>query len=196
MIASVQGKIIAVRPRCVVGVGGIGLELHAPERDLDLLDEGMQEVAFHTYLYVREDRLTLYGFLRREDRELFLRLLDVSGFGPKLSLGILSAKPAAEVIAAIRGEEPGVLVSIPGLGRKTAERLVMELKDKLDDFAAAVPEPKGPASIRDEVILALTALGMSRAAAERALERIDWSELADGSVAEAVREALRTTGGI
>ncbi|MBI4720954.1 MAG: Holliday junction branch migration protein RuvA, partial [Chitinivibrionia bacterium] len=169
MIASVQGRILAVRPRCIVEVGGIGLELHVPERDLDFLDEGMQDAAFHTYLHVREDRLALYGFLRRDDRELFLRLIDVSGIGPKMALGILSAKPAAQIVAAIRGEEIGSLVSIPGLGRKTAERLVMELKEKLDDIAAAGAEPEHPASIREEAILALTALGMTKVAAERAL---------------------------
>jgi Holliday junction DNA helicase RuvA len=196
MIASIQGKIVTTRPRCIVAVGGIGLELNVPERDLDFLDDGMTDVGFHTYLYVREDRLSLYGFLRRDDRELFLKLLDVSGIGPKVALALLSTHPAGKIVAAVKREDVAALVTVPGLGKKTAERLIMELKDKLDTFAIPEIEPEHPASVREEVIRALTALGMGKSAAERALENIDWGALDEPSVETVVREALKYTGGL
>lgn len=195
MIASIKGTVTATRPRCIVSVGGIGLELNIPERDLDLLDEGMSEVSFYTYLYVREDRLVLYGFLRRDDRELFGKLLNVSGIGPKVALGILSTHRAGQIVTAVRRGDVATLVAVPGLGKKTADRLIMELKDKLDELDISDAAPEQPASVRDEAILALTALGMGRSAAERALESIDWSKLEDPSVEMVVREALKHAGG-
>lgn len=195
MIATIKGTVAAVRPNCIVTVGGIGLELHIPERDCDLLDEGMGEVSFHTFLYVREDRLVLYGFLRREDRELFCRLLKVSGIGPKVALGMLSTHRAGQIAAAIQHGDVQTLVAVPGLGRKTAERLIVELKDKLEEIASAGAKPEQPASVRDEAILALTTLGMGKSAAERALEDIDWGALEEPSVEVVVREALKHAGG-
>lgn len=196
MIASVKGTVAAIDPRCIIVVGGVGLEVHAPERDLALLEEGMTEVAFFTHLYVREDRLVLYGFLRREDRELFSKLLAVSGIGPKVALAMLSTHHAGQIVAAVRREDIAVLVAVPGLGKKTAERLVMELKDKLEDIEAGSAETERPSSVRDEALLALTALGMARSAAERALESIDWGSMDDPGVEIVVREALKHTGGL
>jgi Holliday junction DNA helicase RuvA len=196
MIASVKGTIAATHPRCIIVVGGVGLEVHVPERDLALLDEGMTEVALFTHLYVREDRLVLYGFLRPEDRELFSRLLSVSGIGPKVALAMLSTHQAGQIITAVQHEDIAVLVAVPGLGRKTAERLVMELKDKLEGLVAEGAAVGRPSTVRDEALLALTALGMARSAAERALESIDWGSMDDPGVEIVVREALKHTGGL
>lgn len=195
MIASIRGKILAKKPQCIVEVGGVGFELFVPERDLAVLEEGMQDVPFFTYLFVREDRLNLFGFLSQEDRRLFLKLIDVSGIGPKIALGMLSANSAEEIVSAIRRSELALLVSMPGLGRRTAERLVMELKDKLEDFVIPVEEPEYAPSIREEVVLALTALGMGRAAVERALEHVEWTEFKEPSVEQVVREALKHVDG-
>jgi Holliday junction DNA helicase RuvA len=192
MIARVRGRVVSATPRCVVEVGGVGLELAIPDKDRESLSPADGEVVFHTHLVVREDRLSLFGFLHREDRDLFLRLIEVSGVGPKLALAAVSLHPAGRVVAAIKGGESAFLARIPGIGRKTAERIVVELGDKLDDLAAAPAAPVAIApSIREEVLLALTGLGMTRGAAEDVLERMDWSADEEASVEEVVRRALR-----
>jgi Holliday junction DNA helicase RuvA len=192
VIARIRGRVVSAGPRCVVEVGGVGLELAIPEKDRESLSPMEGEIVFHTHLVVREDRLSLFGFLHREDRELFLRLIEVSGVGPKLALAAVSLYPAARVAAAIKNGESAFLSRIPGIGRKTAERIVVELGDKLEDLAAT-EEPVVPADtpIRDEVLLALTGLGMSRGAAEAVLDRMDWSPDEDPTVEELVRRALR-----
>ena len=167
-----------------------------PGKDHDLLGDVGSEVILHTYLYVRENILALYGFVNRDDRELFMRLIDVSGVGPKIAIGILSAHSADKIMVAIREKDISFLVTLPGLGRKTAERLVMELKDKLKDIQVRAAAPGGKASIREEAILALTSLGMTRVVAERALDNLNWQEMKDPSVEEVVREALKVASGI
>ena len=97
MIARIRGKLLSAQPECIVDVGGVGFEVMIPERDRESLSPTDQDVEFFTYLYVREDRLVLYGFLDRRDRELFTRLIDVSGVGPKLALNVLADYPAARV---------------------------------------------------------------------------------------------------
>ena len=194
MISRIRGRVVSADPRCVVEVGGVGLELAIPEKDRESLSPIDGEIVFHTHLVVREDRLSLFGFLHREDRELFLRLIEVSGVGPKLALAALSLHPAARVAAAIKKGESAFLSRIPGIGKKTAERIVVELGDKLDDLAAAgEPAPVAGSPIREEVLLALTSLGMSRSAAEGVLDRMDWKPDETSTVEDVVRRALRYT---
>jgi Holliday junction DNA helicase RuvA len=170
----------------------MGFEVAIPEKDREALAPTDAEVVFHTHLVVREDRLSLFGFLQRDDRELFLRLIDVSGVGPKLALAVLSLHPAARVVTAIKKGDSVFLSKIPGIGKKTAERISIELGDKLDDLTSThEPEATRPSGIREEVVLALTSLGMTRAAAEAVLDRMEWRPEAEATVADVVREALR-----
>ncbi len=191
MISRLRGNLISATPVCVVDVGGVGFELLVTERDRGALTQAAGEVAFFTYMYVREDRISLFGFLKTEDRDLFMRLIEVSGIGPRIALGIMGEQPSENIVRAIRGEDAAFLCGLPGLGKKTAERLIMELKDKLKDVEIeAGPGELAPA-VREEAILALTSLGMTRMAVQQLLERIDWAESDMTSVEAIVREALR-----
>jgi Holliday junction DNA helicase RuvA len=125
-------------------------------------------VALHVHTHVREDALALFGFLRAEEKQLFEKLIGVSGIGPKLAITILSGMPADAMVAAIRGNDVARLTRIPGIGKKTAERMVLELRDKLAAFAE-VPAAVASGGIDEDVISALLNLGYQRPAAERAL---------------------------
>jgi Holliday junction DNA helicase RuvA len=191
MISRLRGNLIAATPVCVVDVGGVGFELLVTERDRSVLAAASGEVAFFTYMYVREDRISLFGFLNAADRDLFMRLIEVSGIGPRIALGIMGEQPSENIVRAIRGGDNAFLCGLPGLGKKTAERLIMELKDKLKGVEVqAGPGELAPA-VREEAILALTSLGMTRMAVQQLLERIDWTESDMTSVEAIVREALR-----
>lgn len=197
MIAHIQGRLLSAGPTCVVDVGGVGFALLIPEKDRESLSPDDSEVLFHTYLYVREDRLTLFGFLREMDRRLFLKLIDVSGIGPKLALGMISLHPCDRIAAAIKNGDSAFLRSLPGLGKKTAERLVVELADKLEDVETTPEKPGAPSAIRDDVILALTSLGMTKHAAEAALDRMKrWPDDESVSVEDVVKEALKYAGNV
>jgi len=196
MIARLRGRLISAHPDCVVDVGGVGFAVMIPERDRQALGPTDADIDFYTHLYVREDRLVLYGFLDKLDRELFTRLIDVSGVGPKLALGMLADYPASRVVAAITGKDTTFLKSLPGLGKKTAERLSMELADKLDDLDTGLPTPAAPSETKDEVILALTSLGMTKHAAEAALDKMRWRPDDSLSIEDVVKEALKYAGNV
>jgi Holliday junction DNA helicase RuvA len=196
MISRIRGTLLSSSPACVVNVGGVGFEVLVTEKDRGLLARASGEVSFYTYLHVREDRIALYGFLRPEDRELFTRLIDVSGIGPRTALGIMAEEPAARIVGAIRNEDNGFLRRLPGLGRKTAERLILELKDKIADLETEPTEAEPATALREEAILALTSLGMPRQAAQRALERVDWSTTDTSSLEAVIKEALKHAGSI
>jgi Holliday junction DNA helicase RuvA len=196
VIAHIRGKLLSSSPACVVEVGGVGFELQIAEKDRHLLARASGEVAFHTYLHVREDRITLFGFLRAEDRALFTKLIDVTGVGPRTALGVMAEEPAERIVRAIRSEDQGFLCRLPGLGKKTAERLVLELKDKLEGFEMEAEEVEPAATLRDEAILALASLGMPRHAAQRALERIDWSRPESSDLETVIKEALKHAGSV
>ena len=198
MIAHLSGTLLQTSPTCIVTVGGVGFEVHVPEKDRMLLSSASGEVSFHTYLYVREDRLTLFGFLRREDRELFMRLIDVSGVGPRIALSVLSEHATERIVRAIVEGDHGLLCKVPGLGRKTAERLTVDLKDKLKDLEGeAVAETASePTTIRNEAILALTTLGMQRGTAERAVNKIDWSVEESGDLETVIKRALKIASSV
>jgi len=128
------------------------------------------EVALHVHTHVREDVIGLYGFLRADEKQLFEKLITVSGIGPKLAITILSGMATGEMVGAIRSNDFARLTKIPGIGRKTAERMCVELRDKLEGFG--VPQPVvSRSSVEEDVISALTNLGFQRALAEKAVER-------------------------
>jgi Holliday junction DNA helicase RuvA len=172
MIAHLRGKLIAKNPsHIILDVGGVGYELAVSVTtysDLPALDH---EIALHVYTHVREDALALFGFLQHEEKQLFEKLIGVSGIGPRLAITILSGMSAESAVAAIRGNDVAALTRVPGIGRKTAERMVLELRDKLDQFAAP-PVAAAATAIEEDVISALVNLGYQRALAERALARV------------------------
>jgi len=173
MIAHIRGRLIVKHPnQAIVECGGVGYDIVISVTTFTELPEaGADEVALHIHTHVREDQIALYGFLRAEEKRLFEKLLTVSGIGPKLAIGALSGMPVAEMVGALRSGEVARLTKIPGIGKKTAERMVLELRDKLDEFAVAPTRPAAPAAsgTEEDVISALVNLGYQRAAAEKAL---------------------------
>jgi Holliday junction DNA helicase RuvA len=169
MIAHLRGRLVAKHPnQAIVECGGVGYDVTITVPTFTDLPEAGSETALHIHTHVREDQIALFGFLRAEEKRLFEKLLIVSGIGPKLAVTILSGMPVADLVGSIRGSDVARLTKIPGIGKKTAERMVLELKDKLDEFTAAPPSPKAT-PVEEDVISALVNLGYQRAPAERAL---------------------------
>ncbi|HYX68039.1 MAG TPA: Holliday junction branch migration protein RuvA [Terriglobales bacterium] len=171
MIAHLRGKIVSKHPnQVIVEAGGVGYDVNITIPTFSALPAAGSEVTLHIHTHVREDQLALYGFLRAEEKRLFERLIGVSGIGPKLAVTILSGMAADAMVAALRDNDIARLTRIPGIGKKTAERMVLELRDKLEGLAAAPAAPQA-SPLEEDVISALVNLGYQRAAAERALER-------------------------
>jgi len=174
MIAHLRGKLIARHPnQAIVEAGGVGYDVAITVSTFSDLPPLGTEVALHIHTHVREDQLALYGFLKREEKQLFEKLITVSGIGPKLAITTLSGMAAQELGNAIRGNDVPRLTKIPGIGRKTAERLVLELRDKLptggQEAPAALP---ALSAVQEDVLSALLNLGYQRAAAEKALASV------------------------
>lgn len=183
MIARLRGKAVAATPEgLILDVNGVGYLVAATPSAVRKADRG-DEVTVETYMHVREDALQLYGFADRAERELFVQLLTVNGIGPKVALAIVSGSPADELRRAIVREDTARFVAIPGIGRKTAERIVLELKGSIADAIAAAPGETGELVARD----ALVELGYSVLDAERALASVDQTL----PVEEQVRLALK-----
>ena len=169
MIAHLRGRLIAKHPnQAIVEAGGVGYDVTISIPTFSDLPAIGEEVSIHVHTHVREDAIALFGFLRQEEKQLFERLISVSGIGPKLAITILSGMPAAEMVGAIRGNDVARLTRIPGIGKKTAARMVLELRDKLEHFGAAPAAPPASA-VEEDVLSALLNLGYARPAAERAL---------------------------
>ena len=186
MIARLRGKPVASTPEgLILDVGGVGYLVAATPSVLRKADAA-DELTVETYMHVREDAMQLYGFAERAERELFVQLLSVNGVGPKVALAIVSGSPAEELRRAIVREDTARFQAIPGIGKKTAERIVLELKEKLAVTAIA---PVAGDNVDDHVVArdALVELGYTLADAERALAETD----ADAAPAERVRQALR-----
>jgi Holliday junction DNA helicase RuvA len=171
MIAHLRGKLLVKHPnQAIVDTGGVGYDVTISVPTFSELPALGSEVGLHIHTHVREDQIALYGFLRLADKHLFEKLLTVSGIGPKLAITILSGMPADEMVGSIRGNDIARLTRIPGIGRKTAERMVLELRDKLP------PPSTGPeiavsamSPVEEDVLSALLNLGYQRAAAEKTL---------------------------
>jgi Holliday junction DNA helicase RuvA len=173
----------------VLDVGGVGYLVAVTPSALRRAESG-EEVVVETYLHVREDALQLYGFADGAERELFVHLLGVSGIGPKVALAVVSSAPPGELRRAIVLEDPARFQAIPGIGKKTAERIVLELKEKLgsEDVVALPSLPDAPTSSHVVARDALVELGYSVIEAEQALARVD----PDLPAEERVRQALRS----
>ena len=190
MIGRISGTLLEKHPPLVlVDVGGVGYEIDVPMSTFYNLPGIGEKVALHTQLIVREDAHQLYGFSTHDERAAFRQLLKISGVGPKLALTILSGMSVAELSHVVAAQEVGRLTKIPGIGKKTAERLLLELRDKLPGAAAALlisgAEP-GPAA-RNDVLDALLALGYNEREASWAVKQLP----ANLDVSDSIRQALK-----
>jgi len=183
----------------VVDVGGVGYELFVPLGTVGRVQNGGGPVTFHVHTHVREDALILYGFASSEDRMAFRALIGVNGVGPKLAVAILGALRAEELALAVAREDKAAFKGIPGVGRKTVERLLLDLKDKLAFVGAApsgprsAPRPAAPPGAAEQVIGALVQMGYKRAEAERAVESLE-DDAASAPVEQLLRLALAALG--
>src|SRR6201992_613052 len=173
MIAHLRGKLIHKEPgQAIVECGGVGYDVTISVPAFTALPGVGAEASLHIHTQVSDDAIALFGFLDSEEKRLFERLITVSGVGPKLAIKMLSGLSAERTVQAVRAQDHAEVTQSPGVGKKRAERLVVELKDKLEDFAVA-PAPvagvQGPAV--DDVLSALINLGYQRPAAEKAVEQ-------------------------
>jgi Holliday junction DNA helicase RuvA len=181
MIAYLRGRLISRHPnQAIVETGGVGYDVTISVPTFSGLPALGGDVALHIHTHVREDQLALYGFLKVEEKQLFEKLITVSGIGPKLAITILSGMAAQELGTAIRGNDLARLTKIPGIGRKTAERLVLELRDKLPAVGQDVPAAIATLnSVQEDVLSALVNLGYQRTVAEKALASVAKDESFD-----------------
>lgn len=201
MIAHLNGTLLSKQATSViVDVGGVGYEVTIPLSTFYDLEETGSTVELRIYTHVREDTLQLYGFKTSRERELFLKIISVSGIGPKLGITLLSGMSADEVIASIRTNNLARLTLIPGVGRKTAERLLVELREKVaamapaefEEEAGTRPDVAAPSedSVRSDALSALLNLGYQRSSAEKAIDSA-LSEGGDITVESVLRRGLR-----
>jgi len=196
MIAFLRGRVHSKQPnRVVVDVAGVGYDVFVPLSTFyDVGDEGA-DVALRTYLHVREDALQLYGFLTELERQVFERLIGISGIGPKLAIAILSGMETRDLVAAVQRGDVARLTGIPGIGKKTAERIVLELRDRLMQLvtpavAGAAPIVSAADRFRADLLSALQNLGYHRQQAEKAIDAAVTSA-PDATFEQALRGALR-----
>ncbi len=192
MIGLLRGRLLEKRPNQVIlDVGGVGYLVAVPLSTFAALGELHAEVTLLIHTHVREDALALYGFLSQREKHLFELLLGASGVGPSLALKILSGMNVDELVPAIRTGDLGRLTKIPGVGRKTAERMVVELKDKLETVAAEAgkPAPASPAGVEADVKSALINLGYDESAADAAVTEAK-PEAGTANFEKLLREAL------
>ncbi len=174
MIAHLRGKLLSKHPnQAIVETSGVGYDVTISVPTFSELPALGADVSLHIHTHVREDVIALYGFLRPAEKLLFEKLITVSGIGPKLAITILSGMAADEMVGAIRGNDVARLTRIPGIGKKTAERMVLELRDKLPETApTAVAVAPAMNATEEDVLSALVNLGYQRAAVEKALESV------------------------
>ncbi len=200
MIGRIKGRLIEKQPpMLLVDVNGVGYEINAPMSTIYQLPELENEVVLHTQLIVREDAQLLYGFYSKQERQLFRALIRVNGVGPKMALAILSGMSANEFIRCVHDGDTTSLIRLPGVGKKTAERLLVEMRDRLKDFDGEAQASTdrvrvesrsagGHSSVTIEAESALVALGYKPAEASRAIAKLDVAGL---SSEEVIRQALK-----
>jgi Holliday junction DNA helicase RuvA len=187
VIASIQGRILSAHnDHVIIAVGGVGFKVYAPHSTLERLSDG--EAFLHTQLIVREDSLTLYGFATTAERDFFNMLISINGVGPKIGLAILSTLSIDNLRNAILSERSEILTRVPGIGKKTAQKIALELKDKLPTGLDAVPAG-GFDDINSDVLDALVALGYSIVEAQTAIQSLPKDAPKD--VEERIRLALQ-----
>ena len=171
MIAHLRGRLLSKQPQqVIVEAAGVGYDVAISVTTYTSLPAEGAEVSLHIHTQVREDTLALYGFLDRSDKRIFERLITVSGVGPKLAITIQSGLPTDRLVAALRAQDHATLTRIPGVGKKLSERLVVELKDKLEDMAVAAPAVAAAGPAAEDVLSALVNLGYQRPSAQKAIE--------------------------
>lgn len=196
MIGSLRGTLRSKSPTEVtIDVNGVGYVVSVSLATSQRLGSVNEPATLLTHLHVREDAMQLFGFADDEERRLFLLLVSISGIGPRTALGILSGTSPAEFTAAIARKDHSALTALPNIGKKTAERLILELRDKVARAQEPAPTAGEPEQLRAEALMALAALGFSRPVAEKAIRQA----LGDATetpltVEELVRRALRRTG--
>ncbi len=191
MIGFLRGLLLHKNPQeLILDVGGVGYRVLVPISTFCRLgDQGAQaQLLIHTH--VREDQLVLYGFATPAELELFEKLISVSGVGPKVALGVLSGIEVEDLVQAIRGNDVVRLTRVPGVGKKTAERLILELKDKIAGLHGGTAEPQAPSPKRSDLLSALANLGYSSAEADRAAAEVLRLH-PDASLGDLLRDALR-----
>jgi Holliday junction DNA helicase RuvA len=196
MISRISGELVSKSPtEVLIDVHGVGFTLNIPLSTFEHLGKAGTKATLFTHLHVREDALLLFGFVTEEERDIFRTLLSVNGIGPKMAQSILSGISTTELKQHIASGNSAALTAVPGIGRKTAERLIMELRDSLGRIgttASTARAGQGTSNIRNEALLALTSLGYSRVNAERAIRSaLEESKEADASVESLVKSSLR-----
>ncbi len=199
MIGSLRGHLVSKSPTDItVDVNGVGYTLSVSLTTSEALGAPGQTVSVLTHLHVREDALQLYGFATEDERRIFQQLISVSGIGPRTALGILSGTQPEELRHAITSGDLDILTRLPNVGRKTAERLVLELREKITSPGGTPAEKRTAASaeqLRADALMALAALGFPRPVAEKALRQVLHEEKGTSlTVEELIKRALRRTG--
>ena len=200
MITLLRGTLLAKAPtEAVVDVGGVGYGVQIPVSTFEALGDTNTPVTLHTYLHVREDALVLYGFATGEERDTFRLLISVNGIGPKMAQGILSGIGVRDLKECISRGNVAMLTTVPGVGRKTGERLVVELREKIGRMDQNLRPPSGAGDeqsrIRSEALLALTSLGYTRQVAEKALRAALQDAGAPSTIEGLIKSALRHATG-
>ena len=195
MIGRLTGRLATKAPdQILLDVAGVGYLVHIPLSTFYELPEVEKPASLWIHTHVREDALSLFGFLTERERSLFLLLLGVAGIGPKVALTVLSGIPPSELVAALRKQDVRRLVAVPGVGKKTAERMVLELTEKVAAFAEEAP-PETAAVAAEDVISALVNLGYRKTDAERSVEAIARAGAPD-EFGDYLKQALKKlTGG-
>ncbi len=201
MIGFLRGTLLDKQPPFVIlDVNGVGYELEVPMTTLFQLPENGKPLELHTHLVVREDAQLLYGFYSKQDRQMFRELIRLNGVGPKLALALMSGMSASELVACVHAEDKARLMKVPGVGKKTAERLLVELKGRFKDWdlpAGALPmplldaAPQAVNSAEQDAVSALVSLGFKPAEASRAVHAVFADDLRSEDL---IRLALRGLG--
>lgn len=199
MISYIRGELVAVeKEKVIIDVGGIGYGIFMPESAMGLLPQMGNEVKLYTYLNVREDAMQLFGFLTRDDLEIFKLLIGVSGIGPKGGLSILSKLTADDLRFAIMSGDSKAISAAPGIGKKTAEKVIIELKDKLDieqilnpsdsETKSAIKMDSSANEVQSEAVQALVALGYGSTESLKAVNKVNSENM---TVEEVLKQALK-----
>lgn len=199
MISYIRGELVAVeKEKVIIDVGGVGYGIFMPESAIGLLPQMGNEVKLHTYLNVREDAMQLFGFLTRDDLEIFKLLIGVSGIGPKGGLSILSKLTADDLRFAIMSGDSKAISAAPGIGKKTAEKVIIELKDKLDieqilnpsdsETKSAIKMDSSANEVQSEAVQALVALGYGSTESLKAVNKVNSENM---TVEEVLKQALK-----
>lgn len=196
MIALLTGRLAFKAPtHLALDVHGVGYEVHIPLSTYYGLPNLNETTSLTIHTHVREDAIQLFGFLTQLEKDAFLLLTTISGIGPKSALGILSALPVADLVAAVQGGDVDKLESVPGIGKKTAGRIVLELKEKVGKLSGTAPiqSPAGPENdaVFDDALSALTNLGYRTPDAKEALKQVRKAKPGTASLQELIREALK-----